>query len=159
MSVQVQNLSFSAAPLRFSKTCRPGQEIQPWEFRAKVDLFPTLGSQSNSNPCQNVTPPVFLPSFKFLASLLTMVGRTFKKNNSCFCYKTLWISHVRLLVEPGDRKESWISKDGDTARTNFSSPGRVNGSTVFYIASKMPKKREDSPLPPFLSSFLPFLHL
>lgn len=84
-----------------------------------------------------------------------MVGRIFKKNNSCFCYKTLWISHVRLLVEPGYRKESWISKEGDTARTNFSSPGRVNGSTVFYIASKMPKKREDSPLPPSIPSFLP----
>ena len=155
MGVQGHNLSFSAARLRFSKMCKPGQEIQPWEVRAKVDLFPTLGSQSNSNPCQNVTPPLFLPSFKFLASLLTMVGRTFKKNNSCFCYKTLWIIHVRLLVESGDRKESWISKKGDTARKNFSSPGRVNGSTVFYIANKMPMKREASPLLPSLPSILP----
>ena len=158
MSVQGQNLSFSAARLRFSKMCKPGQEIQPWEVRAKVDLFPTLGSQSNSNPCQNITPPLFLPSFKFLASLLTMVGRTFKKNNSCFCYKTLWIIHVRLLVESGDRKESWISKKGDTARKNFSSPGRVNGSTVFYMQAKCQWKEKLLPsFPPSLPFFLPSL--
>ena len=71
--------------------------------------------------------------------------------------QNLWISHVRLLVESGDRKESWISKEGDIARTTFSSPGRVSGSTVFYIASKMPMKREASPLPPFLPFFLPSL--